>query len=279
MSLQLLSQVATFLLVVPPLLGAAAAIWAIRAIRRPPRADRRDRRTAIVLAFILGSLPLVAIPAFFGLLGQAWGGSAGPGIVVGLPIGAGVALAVVLTGVTGYAALARPGRGSSALVGVLLGPLVLGGALGIAVQLKGSADAAAHNFLHADVAVADPGDIVAGRVTGIVRLEVRLRADESFLFDQGWERGRAPYFRLRPPGIADDPQCWLEANASPADPVRLEGGQDHLYLVELPVPADAPASCAFPPGDWWLDLIVRGSRAGGNGGETKIIQTLLQLPG
>jgi hypothetical protein len=153
MSPQLVSQLATFLLVIPPLVGAPAAIWAIRAIRRPPRADRADRRSAITLALILGALPLVAIPAFFGLLGQAWGGSAGQGIVVGIPIGAGVALAVVLSGLAGYAALARPGRGSSAVVGVLLGPLVLGGGMALAAQAKGMADAAYYRTIYGEAAI------------------------------------------------------------------------------------------------------------------------------
>lgn len=141
MSLELQSRLAGYLVWLPLVLFGVGAIWAMLALSRPPRRDRPDRGKAIRLGVAIGLVAGVGFAIFAGMFAMGFGGSFIEGFGIGLAYGLGIGLVLLVSGLVGYAVLARPRIGSIALVGVIAGPLALGGATVALNKVREVADA------------------------------------------------------------------------------------------------------------------------------------------
>jgi hypothetical protein len=222
-------------------------------------AGREDRRAALLLA---GGMAVVAFLGF-AVLGRPAGNPVGGPwlLLVSLGSAAVSAAATFLAATLGYVLFARLRPLGLAFAAELALPVLLGATVLTAQSWQTSADIAHANWIHVSVAVTEPGTIVAGTVTGTVRLAVTVRTDEGYLVSEPSSGRPYPIFRIAAEGDPTPVPCGIEVNAPHGGPTTYERGGEYRYDVAFLVPEDADESCRFATGPWWLDFLLRGSRA------------------
>jgi hypothetical protein len=215
-----------------------------------------DRRRAIVAARGLALVVGIGGTLVIGQLAGMFGGGANYAIGLGwaVPIG----ILVFLSALGGYAALARPRVGAAALVGVLLGPIVLiGGPVGLGAWLGGVATEAAAAADRAAIAARSDGlhldvsDVVAtlrsDGTVGAVRLVATVTATRTYEVNVTTVDG-APTFFLRPQ--IETRGEGLYYTAPPGDDITFLPGTPTRFEMRLP----AESFMAFQPGTWLLQM-------------------------
>jgi hypothetical protein len=261
----------------PIVIGVLGGIWAVSRLRRSTTADLLDLGRARRLARALGVLAGVvtgAFLAFAAAYGSAWAGRVDPVLVVlfallGIPAGIGIRLVALF----GYAVLARPRVGRSALSGVLLGPILILGMAYVGISVvqaleaarfaRNQADEEARNQfwqaqsaqLHVSVEDVDV-DLVSFRDldtglprTGIqtARLTLVLRPEVDLHVDSHAHTPFSGAFRLFP---IDPPVrgCVLEGKVRYVDVSALLVGAETRIALTLVAPGgcqNQPAPGAF----------------------------------
>lgn len=263
--LQVLTTVMPFL---PALAAVVAGLFAIRAIRREPIRSRKDRGLGIGLAVLI-ALGLGLYVAWFILFFFSFGtgprpGALGPAAAYGA-IAAGL---VALSGLAGYALLAR--RASRvALLGSVLGPVLLVGVtIGISVagaklqsvayEKQQQADAAAV-AQHSEGLTLTVSDVTAslasdGVAIGVAHLRATIHADRDLTFQSGSKEGNPRFQFLVPNASMGD----LTAGAN--SPTSLSKGADSTWDLTYTVSPELLSSYGGtfgPPagaGEWTLHV-------------------------
>lgn len=266
---------------VPTVVFVVGGAWAILLLTRPPRNTRPDRRSAVGCVVALSLLLGGAVLAFAAALGNAWGGNAGAGIPTGLPIAIGIGAMVFLAGLTGYALLARPSVGDVAIIGVVVGPLLLGGTTWLAVptardmqrSLEQRAIEERSQFIHVTVEdiryttgmTRDPATGLDVEVVTSVNLTIDIRIDSA--------RDLLAFgvVNLYPSGRIEDAlvyQSYLRSET-------LRAGTSNRFPLSFGL--DPPALDARQRlGQWTLGLILH---FGNEGTEYRTEQTITVGPG
>jgi hypothetical protein len=271
-----LSWIGRWLPWVPIGIVVIGGLWALWLIGRPPRRERRDRSTALRLSGILALVAAGGVLFLAAALGNAFGGSAGAGIVAGIPIAAGAAGLVFLSGISVYALLARPRVGMPALVGTLVGPLVLGGVVSLANDWQKQASSARYGFLHVTIDAVEHRGVAGGSVQGPVRMQVTVLADYGFTWTTSESGHRSPRFRLS--AVGDSDLCAVELEAPAASATRFEPGAPVRYSLEFPLrQTDGTAACRWARGPWWLSVLGTGLLDGDTIPDSHIVQTRLEV--
>lgn len=246
----LLSAVATgasWLAVILPVVGGALAVLALRTDRMR---GRRDVGSAVRLATALGLLPA----ALATMMVAGFGGGYGLGLAWGLGIGVVVALGAI----AGYAALARRAVGRAALLGCLLGPLVLiGGPLAVSgLAREGWNDIAGarerdEQAERSSMVRLTVGDVEAtlsedGSVVEAISMTVEVRADAAIPFPPGDDIGEV--FLLYPDG-SDEPA--MVTDAPTARWTGFAAGQEYVFPLVFQRHESWPSG---RPGTWVVEL-------------------------
>ena len=246
----LLSAVATgalWLAVILPVVGGALAVVALRTDRMR---GRRDVGSAIRLAIALGLLPA----ALTTMLVAGFGG----GYALGLTWGLGIGFLVALGALAGYAALARRAVGRAALVGCLLGPLVLiGGPLVVSeLAREGWNDIAGAGereeqaersaMVRLTVGDVDPTLSEDGSVVETISMTVTVRADVAITFAPGDDIGE---MFLLYPEESDEPA--MVTDAPTARWTGFTAGQEYVFPLVFQRHEGTPSG---RPGTWALEL-------------------------
>jgi hypothetical protein len=245
----LLSAVATGALwfaVILPVVGGALAVVALRTDRMR---GRRDVGSAIRLAIALGLLPA----ALTTMLVAGFGGGYGLGLAWGLGIG----FLVALGALAGYAALAWRAVGRAALLGCLLGPLVLIGGPIVVSELArqgwndiagaGEREAEAERSSMVRLTVNDVDQTLSedGSVE-TVSMTVTVRADAAITFPPGDDIGEM--FLLYPEGF-DEPA--MVTDAPTARWTGFTAGQEYVFPLIFQRHEGSPSG---RPGTWTVEL-------------------------
>jgi hypothetical protein len=237
---------ALWLAVILPVVGGALAVIALRTDRMR---GRPDADSAIRAAIGLGLLPAALIV----LVVAGFGGGYGLGLAYGLGIG----LVITMAAIAGYAALARPAVGRAALLGCVLGPLVLiGGPIVVSElarerlnDIAGAAErqevAERSSMIRLTVSDANPTLSEDGSVVEAVLMTVTVRADAAITFPPGDDIGD---FLLYPPG-SNEPAMVTDAGTG--RPTGFTAGQEYVFpLVFERHDGDA----AGRPGTWAVEF-------------------------
>lgn len=264
-TLGLLTSVWPWLMAV---VGIVGGLRALHAVRRPPLVDRPERSGAVMLAAgvaVLGGLGVIAaIPTSSNPTG-------GPLILIfllGIPLTVGGF--IFLSALFGYGALARSNVGRIAILGIIAGPLVLGGSAGLAVAWNrgiladSSRDAALGrasdvHITAEDVRVAVPTYRETARgpeieTEGWVRLTMAVHFDDASERLRGSGIGLGVQVALRAPG--GDTVLW----ADPSEWPWRSAGPDVRFPVSFSVKrasglaADQVRALSQKAGVWSLEL-------------------------
>lgn len=276
MTLAQQTTLAGFLPWLPVAVFAIGGLWAIRLVGRPPRLDRPDLATASRLGGLLALLAAGGVMFIFAALGGAWGGSAAAGLAASVPYAIGAAALVYLSGVAVYALLARPNVGALALVGIVAGPLLLGGLTATATRWRDQVSGARYGFLHMSIDVVEPQGVAGRSILGPVRLEVTVRSDYGFEWTVSESGRTSPRFRLA--ASSDSNLCGAELAAPAGSPSRFEPGEPVRYSLEFALPASSGTEpCRWESGYWWVDLLGTGLLDGDTAPESHIVQAGFQV--
>ncbi len=268
----------------PIVMTILGGLVAIRAIRRDPIKIRPDRRAGVAAA----ALSAGVIGTFFGLFEASilisFSGNqmTATAATLAIAIGGTAFTLAFLAGLAGYAFTTRFRAGFGAVVGGVLAPLVLIGALAGAglgsSKLGALGDGAATAATAAEIDNRSAGMSIhaetmavsmapGGRVIASVKLRVTATSDQDISFESGgkslWPRFHLSLGTSR-----------LDGEASPSDPTALLAGQSVTYEVAFVTPestllgsgTEAPPE----PGTWALDLGFPDA----NGAEYKVSTTV-----
>ncbi len=242
-------------------------LWALGRVSQAPVVDRAERATAVWLAVGLAFLAGVGAMA----LAPTSNPVGGP-IVLFLIIGIALAVAgfVFLSALLGYVVLARPRSGAVALVGIILGPLLLGGTTALAVAWRQDLQKASDRAAAADrakgvhlsvedlrVTTTTYPDSARGRdvaIVGAVHLTMAVHFDDSARRLRGSGIGLGVQVALRAPvaGVVlwADPTVW---------PTPLPAGPDARFPVAFTLHPESGLSAGevqalSRSGAWSLEL-------------------------
>lgn len=281
MALEDLARLVGLLPWAPTVVFVVGGAWAIVLMNRNPRNERPDRRAALALGGALALLAGGVVLFFAAALWDAMSGSVSRGISAGLPIAIGLAAVVLLAGLSGYVLLARPNIGEAALIGVVVGPLLLGGSTWLAVPISQEAQRSIQRqaiedrsrFIH--VAVED-----VRYTTGTTQdpasgldLEVVTSVDLTIVIqiDSAEDRLAFGVVNLYPSGPIEDALVFQNYLRSET----LRAGTSNRFALSFGF--DPPALDASQhPGPWTLGLILHLDK---EGTEYRTEQTITVGPG
>jgi hypothetical protein len=274
-----LLQVASLLPWLPIAVAVLGGIWALRRVRQAPVVHRAERAIAIRLAAALAALASLGTIA----LVPASNPVGGP-IILFLILGVVLAAAgfVFLSALFGYVVLARSRLGAIALVGITVGPLLLGGTTALAMAWKQDLQNAPYRAAAAareketaersravhvsvdDVRVSttsyrDPALGHDVQIVEAVRLTMFVRVDHDIRFPPGSGFARDALVTLWPPvaGVALTGQ-------TAAEPAPLMAGRDvrfAMVFTYIPVKFnDTLLRALSEPGVWSLELRFRDAQ-------------------
>jgi uncharacterized membrane protein YedE/YeeE len=244
----------------PALAVLLGGIWAAGRMRSADVRARPDRSAAIWLAAGLALLAAVTVSIAVASLVVMFSGNA-PNYAIGVPFGIGIGALIGISGILGYAILARPRIGRIALCGTLLGPALLIGATTVAntaaivmgqarldneVAQHAAEVAARSSKLHLTVDGVEVDTAQDGSVVAAVRMRVRLSSDVSVSFDPTLKEPD-PRFVLVP---AEPSESVLDTSVPAGGPATIAAGENHVYELSFRYPDERlnPAGGTYRPG-------------------------------
>lgn len=274
-----LLQVASLLPWLPIAVAVLGGLWALRRVHQAPVVHRAERATAVWLAValaVLVSLGTIAVAPHSNPVG-------GP-IILFLILGVVLAAAgfAFLAALLGYVVLARPRFGATALVGIIVGPLLLGGTTALAMAWKQDLQNAPYRAAAAareketaersravhvsvdDVRVSttsyrDPALGHDVQIVEAVRLTMFVRVDHDIRFLPGSGFARGALVTLWPPVAG-----FALTGQTAAEPAPLMAGRDVRFAMVFTYIRvkfnDTLLRVLSEPGVWSLELRFRDAQ-------------------
>jgi hypothetical protein len=241
-----------------PLISLVALVvgglWALLRLREPDLVARGDRATAFRLAALvaaglglIGALIGVAFTSFFG--GEA-------NVLFGIVVSVVVAALTLLGSLAGYAMLARRSIGSIALVGVLLGPILVAGPIVLSTVARSAGDRA---YIATEVAEAE----ARGQIFSLTIQDVRSIRDDQ---GDGLQRVEVDATLHTTVDFAlDAPDVWPSFVIVPvgAEDIRAQSNSTGRVPSAMAAGTDLAVTLRFPayrlsPDAWRLRALLMG---------------------